>query len=176
MRSFHATSVTLALLAALLAVVLAPAVAHSQDVVIYEVYSGGGEPGATFQNDFVVLFNAGTSAVDLSQWSLQVNFGGQTWQAVPLCGSIPHGRFFLVTLGSSGPFGDPVPPGDCQGNPNLPLTVGAVTLVSDPGTLPETCPLANPLLVDLVGEEGNTSFLTNEWGIDRHELCLLRDG
>ncbi|KAB4601485.1 hypothetical protein GA029_27615, partial [Bacteroides thetaiotaomicron] len=40
-------------------------------VVIYHVYGGGGNSGATYKNDFVVLKNISDQDVDISGWSLQ---------------------------------------------------------------------------------------------------------
>jgi len=41
------------------------------DVIIVEVYGGGGNTGATFNHKFVTLFNTTTENVDISGWSLQ---------------------------------------------------------------------------------------------------------
>ena len=43
----------------------------SDTVVISQVYGGGGNSLAPFQNKFVELFNRGTTAVSLNGWSLQ---------------------------------------------------------------------------------------------------------
>ena len=42
------------------------AAASATGLVVSQVYGGGGNSGATFQNDFVELFNAGATAVDIS--------------------------------------------------------------------------------------------------------------
>src|SRR5205814_3908124 len=42
----------------------------STGLVISQVYTRGGEPGAAFQNDYVEVFNRGTSSVDMNNWSL----------------------------------------------------------------------------------------------------------
>ena len=53
------------------AVALSPAAsAVSTDIVISEVYGGGGNSGATLTNDFVELYNLSDATVDLSQWSV----------------------------------------------------------------------------------------------------------
>jgi len=39
--------------------------------VISQIYGGGGNSGAAFQNDFVELFNPGTVSFDLTGWSIQ---------------------------------------------------------------------------------------------------------
>src|SRR3712207_136266 len=57
----------LLLAAALLGAFAAPASAApvSEDLVISQVYGGGGNTGATYQNDVVELFNRGTAPVRL---------------------------------------------------------------------------------------------------------------
>ena len=60
------------LLAAALALLAVPiASGASPDLVVSQVYAGGGNSGATYANDFVELFNRGSASVDLSGWSLQ---------------------------------------------------------------------------------------------------------
>src|SRR5262245_4880264 len=45
--------------------------AVSPDLVISQVYGGGGNAGALYTHDFIELFNRGTTAVSLSGMSLQ---------------------------------------------------------------------------------------------------------
>jgi len=67
----HRVRLVLALLFAG-ALLLAPAArSASSDMVVSQVYAGGGNSGATLTNDFVELFNRGSTAVDLSTWSIQ---------------------------------------------------------------------------------------------------------
>ena len=40
-------------------------------IVISQIYGGGGNAGATYQNDYVELYNPGTVAFDLAGWTLQ---------------------------------------------------------------------------------------------------------
>lgn len=40
-------------------------------VVISQVYGGGGNTGATLTHDFIELYNRGTAAECISDWSLQ---------------------------------------------------------------------------------------------------------
>ncbi len=76
---------TVAVLALLLAgLPVSTTQATSPDIVISQVYGGGGNSGAPLKNDFVELFNRGTTSVSLSGWSIQYasatgtgNFGRQ---------------------------------------------------------------------------------------------------
>ena len=56
------------------------------------VYGGGGNSGATLTNDYIELFNRGTTTVDLSTWSVQyASSAGSTWQRTNLAGSLAAG-------------------------------------------------------------------------------------
>ena len=87
----------------LAAVTVQSAQALSPDIVISQVYGGGGNAGAPYQNDFVELFNRGTTTVSLSGMSVQYasatgtgNFG--TNPIAALSGSLAPGQYYLVQL------------------------------------------------------------------------------
>src|SRR5918999_3730527 len=87
--------VTLSML--VVALPLAPARAVSPDVVISQLYGGGGNNGATLRNDFIELFNRGSQPVSVTGWSVQyASSGGSTWQVTPLTGTIAPGAYYLV--------------------------------------------------------------------------------
>jgi predicted extracellular nuclease len=103
----------------------------SPDVVVSQVYAGGGNAGAPFANDFVELFNRGSSSVDGDGWTLQyASAAGSTWQSTPLSGSIAPGRHYLVQL-ASGAVGGPLPAPDATGTTNLAVSGGKVAVVRD---------------------------------------------
>ncbi|MFN0283207.1 MAG: ExeM/NucH family extracellular endonuclease [Kineosporiaceae bacterium] len=107
-----------------------PASAVSADVVLSEVYGGGGTTGATFRNDFVELANRGSAVVDLTGWSVQyASATGTTWQATALTGSLGPGATYLVQQASSGAAGAVVPTPDVTGGVNLSAASGKVALV-----------------------------------------------
>lgn len=57
----------------------------TSNVVISQVYGGGGNSGATFKNDFIEIFNRGVSAIDISGWSVQyASSSGTSWQVTEL--------------------------------------------------------------------------------------------
>ena len=147
------------LLLALLSVLLllpSTAGASTSGIVVSQVYGGGGNSGATFQNDFVELFNAGATAVDISGWTVQyATAAGTSWQATSLTGTISAGRYYLVQLASSAAVGAPLPAPDSTGTSNLAATGGKIALVRGAAAL--TCGAtagscsADPSVEDLVG-------------------------
>src|SRR5215510_7188830 len=71
--------------------------ALSPDIVISQVYGGGGNSGATFTNDFIELFNRGTMPVNISSWAVQyASSTGATWQKTDLTGTLAPGQYYLI--------------------------------------------------------------------------------
>jgi hypothetical protein len=125
-------------------------------LVVNQVYAGGGNSGATYQNDFVELFNAGPSTVDLAGWTLQYASSGSTsWQATPLSGTVAAGHSYLVQLASTASVGATLPTPDATGTSNLAASGGKVAVVHD--TAPLSCGgsagscSASSIVADLVG-------------------------
>jgi hypothetical protein len=122
------------------AVLLASAAAQgaSSDLVVSQVFAGGGNAGASFTNDYVELFNRGNSAVDLSGWTVQyATAAGTAWTPTALGGTVPPGGRHLVQLASGGANGSALPAPDSTGTTNLSTAGGKVALVHD--TAPLTC-------------------------------------
>jgi Lamin Tail Domain len=153
------------LFVALVLLLLMPsaAIASTSGVVVSQIYGGGGNSGATFRNDYVELFNAGSTAVDISGWTVQYTTAvGTTWQTTALSGSIGAGRHFLVGLASNGAVGSPLPTPDATGTSNLAATSGKVALVRGAAALTcgasaGSCSSAS-LVEDLVGYGDATDF------------------
>src|ERR1051326_1621522 len=81
-RGYLYTACLLSALAALIYFVISPPPARGicSNVVISQVYGGGGNSGAPFRNDFIEIFNRGTTTVSLSGWSVQyASSTGSTW-------------------------------------------------------------------------------------------------
>lgn len=121
-------------------------------VVISQLYGAGGNSGATYQNDFVELYNPTTTAVDLGGWTIQYASatGTSTWQAQPLGGIIAPGEYYLIALATSGAIGAPLPSANISGTLNMSGTAGKVAL-SRAGDPLFSCAIGDPDLVDLVG-------------------------
>ena len=135
----------------------------TSNVVISQVYGGGGNAGATYTNDFVELFNRGSSAIDLSSWTIQYASSSSTsWQTTALQGSIAPGHHYLVQLGSTASVGAALPAPDATGTTNLAASGGKVALVRDStaltcGATAGSCAGA-PLLEDFVGYGSATDY------------------
>ena len=137
------------------------------NIRISQIYTRGGEAGATFQNDYVELFNRGNVDVDISGWSLNIsNFSGippniqysaTNIRIVSSTGLIIRpGSHLLIKFGGSGSSGQAIATTDLNLNP-FPLseTGGQIVLLAKDKTLPFSyCPAAPDLtgvVVDYVG-------------------------
>lgn len=122
------------------------------NVVISQIYGGGGNSGATYRHDFIELFNRGTNTVDLTDWSIQYAAAASAaWQVTPLSGTIQAGGYFLVQQSSGGLAGTNLPAPDASGTIAVSATAGKVALVTNAAALSGACPAPSPSVVDLVG-------------------------
>jgi uncharacterized repeat protein (TIGR01451 family) len=137
-------------------------------LVISQVYGAGGNGGATYNADFVELFNRGTAQVDVAGWSLQYQpaattgaAGGTNWTAASLCPSgsciIPPGGYYLVRVSATGATGAALPAPDSTPSTslNMAAAAGKVALVNNTAALVSTssngCPSSTASVKDLVG-------------------------
>ncbi|HEX2421286.1 MAG TPA: lamin tail domain-containing protein, partial [Acidimicrobiia bacterium] len=147
-------TLTLVMVIAIVPTFAAPAVAVSPNVVISEVYGGGGNSGATLTHDFIELYNRGSEAVDLTGWSVQYASAAGTgaWQVTALVGTIQPGGFYLVqeAVGAGGTT--PLPTPDATGTTAMSSTAGRVALVNNSTSLGTGvgCPTSTSI-VDLLG-------------------------
>lgn len=121
----------------------------SADIVISQIYPGGGNASATYTHDFVELYNRGSVAVTFTNWSVQIATAtGTTWSKIDISGTIAPGKYFLIRMNSSGsPSGSVALPGFDASltSLNLPNTVGGkVALVTDNTLLTGGCPQTDP--------------------------------
>ena len=127
-------------------------------LVINQIYGGGNNAGATFQNDFVELFNRGTTAVDFSVTPYSVQYAsasGTFTNANKLnltTGILVPGQYFLVRLAGGTTNGIPLPAADASSSAiNLAAADGKVALVIGTFVLGGNgCPL-NTSVADFVG-------------------------
>ena len=142
--------------AALLASLYAPALAA--DVVISQVYGGGGNSGATYKNDFIELFNRSAAPVSLQGWSVQYSSAaGTAWQVTALPNvTLQPGQYLLVqeAVGAGGSVALPTP--DATGTLALSATAGKVALTNSTVALSGANP-SGGALQDLVGFGSNAT-------------------
>jgi len=118
---------------------------------ISQIYGAGGNSGALLRNDYVELYNSGTTPIDLSGWSVQyASATGTSWSNMfVLSGTIQPGGYFLIQ-GAGGVNGDPIPTPDFTGTVNLSGSTGKLALVQSTTALTGTCP-SDPAIMDFVG-------------------------
>jgi uncharacterized protein (TIGR03437 family) len=129
-----------------------PSPDSSPRIVISQIFGGGGNSGAPFRNDFIEIFNAGTSAVSLAGWSVQyASATASTWSVTPLTSVVLlPGQYYLIQESSGGSNGIPLPASDASGTIAMAAASGKVALVKNSTALTGTCP--NDLsIVDMVG-------------------------
>jgi predicted extracellular nuclease len=108
------------------------AFAASPDVVISQVYGGGGNSGAPYGNDFVELYNRSSGTVSLSGWTVQyASATGSSWQKTALSGTLAAGAHYLVQEAAGTSGGAALPTADATGVINLSATSGKVALVTN---------------------------------------------
>ena len=159
----HRARLLLSLLFAAALLVAPAARSASSDMVVSQVYAGGGNSGASYTNDFVELFNRGSNAVDLSTWSVQYASGtGTSWQVTPLSGSVQPGRYYLVQLASAAAIGATLPTPEATGTSNLAVSGGKVAIARSVsplscGSSAGSCSSSSQV-VDLIGYGSATDF------------------
>jgi predicted extracellular nuclease len=121
------------------------------DVVISQVYGGGGNTGAAYKNDFIELYNPTAAAIPLTGWSVQyASTTGTSWQKTDLSGSIPAHGYYLVqeAQGAGGSTDLPTP----NATGTIPMAGGAGKVVLLDSTTLTTAGTSCPATrVDLVG-------------------------
>ncbi|MFO0839494.1 MAG: lamin tail domain-containing protein [Phycisphaerae bacterium] len=106
------------------------AVAANGQIVISQVYGAGGNVGATYNADFIELYNAGPSAVDLSTYSIHYAAAtGTSWTRQALIGSIASGGYYLIRTTTISATGATLPTQDAAfTSPDMSATAGKVAL------------------------------------------------
>ena len=120
----------------------AGAVDLTSNVVISEVYGGGGNSGAQYTNDFIELYNHGSSPQSVAGWSVQYSSAaGTSWQRTLLTGTVPAGGYYLIAEGAGAGNGAALPTPNDTGTIALSATSGKVALVNN-GTALSGCAAA----------------------------------
>ncbi|NOG49907.1 MAG: lamin tail domain-containing protein [Chloroflexi bacterium] len=109
---------------AALALAFAPgahvAQASASGIVISALNGGGGNSNADFTHDYIELFNAGSTSVDISNWSVQyASSGGDTWQmsVIPASTTLQAGQYYLIQEAAGSGNGVALPTPDLTASP-----------------------------------------------------------
>ncbi|MCR3906135.1 MAG: lamin tail domain-containing protein [Tenericutes bacterium] len=141
----------------ILSITITYEVVEAGTLMIYELYGGGGNSGATYSNDYVVLYNGTSAAIDLSAYSLHyassTGVFNATYNKFDLVGTIEAGGYFLIQLAGGTTVTDkPLPTPDqsssvinmAGSNGKIALAMGSVADLTLSGS-------GDPAVVDFVG-------------------------
>ncbi len=124
-------------------------------IVIAEVYPGGGNTGAYYKQDYIVLYNPTPSPVNLSSWTIQyapATDNGTGWRSTSLSGFIQAYSYYLIQerAGTKGGAELPLTP-NLIDSIALSSTGGKVVLVSSLDTLKVLNPNGVTNVKDFIG-------------------------
>ncbi|MEX3506910.1 ExeM/NucH family extracellular endonuclease [Corynebacterium sp. LK2590] len=127
--------------AAGLAVPTASAAPSGDNVVISEVYGGGGNSGAEYTHDFIELYNPTDGDISLDGWNVEYfSAKGGSGGTTQLNGTIPAGAHYLIQQAQGNGGNTALPAADATGSLAMSATKGSVQLSDGAGEV-----------VDLVG-------------------------
>ena len=136
--------------------------AHSlfSQVIISEVYAGGGNSGAPYKNDYVVLYNPSNAYISLTNWSVQyATSTGSSWTVIGLSNGIASHGYYLIQLGSGGASGSALMNPDVIYNLNISVTGGKVALLNTMTALTSATGNATaPNVADYIGWGSATDY------------------
>jgi uncharacterized protein len=144
----------------------------ASNVVISQIYGGGGNSGATYTHDFIELFNRGFTIIDTTGMSVQYgsttgNLGSSSSLVTPLFGGfLAPGQYLLVQEAQGAGGTTPLPSPDVTDPTPIAMsaTGGKVALVSTTtglncGATATPCGAgALAQIIDLVGYDGANMF------------------
>lgn len=169
-----------------------PAYAESPNIVISQVYGGGGNTGATYKNDFIELYNRGDTPASVAGWSVQYasatstgNFGSATnliTELPPI--TLAPGQYLLIqeAQGAGGTVDLPTPDVTDATPVNMNATAGKVALVNSVtplgcnGSSTPCSPAQLAKIVDLLGWGSANFYETAAAPATANATASLRNG
>ena len=129
-----------------------PIATPTAQIVISQLFGGGGNSNAPYRNDFIELFNRGTTPADLTGWSVQyAGATSSTWSVTLLPPTtLAPGQYFLVQQAAGANNGITLPQPDATGSIAMAAAAGKVALVKTTTALTGLCP-NDPNIIDLAG-------------------------
>jgi len=131
--------------------------ASGPTIVISQIYGSGGNGSATYNQDFVELFNKTTSStIDISNWSIQyASAAGTSWTvgAIPAATTLAPGKYYLIAVNTTGANGAPLPTPDLSlpAFVNMSGTAGKIALVNSTVALSGSTACSDVSVMDVVG-------------------------
>ncbi len=179
----HSTPGRLTVLASLILLALPTSAMAVSDLVISQVYGGGGNSGSVYSNDFIEIFNRGSSPISLSGKSVQyASATGNTWNVTALSArTLAPGQYFLIQQAAGNTPSTPLPQPDATGTAAMSGSTGKVVLASIPTAVSGNDPTSNVL--DRIGfgptassfEGAPTPVLNNGTAARRLNACTDND-
>ncbi|MGD9910623.1 MAG: endonuclease [Candidatus Izemoplasmatales bacterium] len=139
-------------------------------IIIYEVYGGGGNVSATYNQDYVILYNNTSSSIDLSTYSLQYA-STSTYTVFNLSGTIMSHNYFVIGLlkGSVGEDLDVAP--NVSFGTSIVVTAGRIALVDDQNQITDK---TDANVVDFVGYGSASEYETSPTATTSASLSAKR--
>ena len=133
--------------------ILLSTIGINAQIVISQVYGGGGNSGATLKNDFIELYNRGAASVTLNGWSIQYGsatgaFSAANTKSIPDGTVILPGKYFLIKCAAGTGGTQELPTPDFTTDLALGATNGKVALAN--ASTPVTGP-TDATVIDFVG-------------------------
>ncbi|WP_298152525.1 YDG domain-containing protein [Flavobacterium sp.] len=129
-------------------------------LVISQVYGGGGNTSATYQNDFVELFNPTGAVINLNNYTVQYTSatGTGNWSSTGNLGNVnvQPGKYFLIKLASAAAIGATFTSDFTSPGINMSATAGKVALTNTTTLLSGGNP-SSTAIVDLFGFGGTAT-------------------
>ncbi len=144
----------------------AEAATDASAVVISEVYGGGASGGATWERDYVELYNPTDAPVDLAGTSVQYRSAASDKNptgVTRLTGTIAAGGYHLVAEGGTTAGARPLPAADDTGSIGMSATAGTIFLAAQDTALtapPKGSITDDPSIIDVVGYGSSQTFET----------------
>lgn len=128
----------------------------AKHLVISQLYSGGGSAAdASYDSDFIEIYNPTSSPISLASYSVQYTpLAVVSWSKTNLSGTIPAYGYFLIKESGGGLGGAPLPTPDVTGTIPMATSAALIVLRSNQTTLSnsQTCDgvKKDPTIVDFV--------------------------
>ncbi|MEO7961353.1 MAG: hypothetical protein ABIR19_07395 [Ginsengibacter sp.] len=132
--------------------------AQSTTLVIAEVYGGGGEVGAVYKNDYIVLFNLSGAPISLDNFGIWYGASEEASNPlISLSGIIKANHWFLVKGKADGITGAGLPAADAEAAFDISSTKGIVALVQKDQVVTPICTSPAGSILDIIGYGQNIS-------------------